>query len=78
MSSEKLPFVRDKLAEEVVSNIIRAVRSTLAGELPCSSCLSCVHFNEPTEICGVYNQRPPARVIANGCPAYIDYYEVPF
>lgn len=80
MSSDnkKLPLIRDGLAEAVCQRIIQSMRSVLAGELPVSSCLSCVHFNEPNEICGRYNQRPPARVIANGCPEYIDYYDVPF
>lgn len=42
------------------------------------SCLSCGHFNEGSEICTLYNQRPPARIIASGCPSYSDLDEVPF
>ena len=40
------------------------------------SCLNCVHFNEASELCGLVNQRPPARVIALGCPQHSD--EIPF
>lgn len=34
------------------------------------SCLTCVHFEEATEKCHRYEQRPPARVIAMGCPEW--------
>lgn len=40
------------------------------------SCITCDHFVEITEQCGMFKSRPPARVIAMGC----DYYqeEIPF
>lgn len=41
------------------------------------TCLTCTHFTEDTEACGLYGQRPPARVIAYGCPSYVDK-EPPF
>lgn len=34
------------------------------------TCLACEHFNEPTELCALARQRPPARVIAHGCPEF--------
>lgn len=41
------------------------------------TCLSCEHFREGDDVCTFYtpNQRPPARVIVEGCPAWID---IPF
>ena len=38
------------------------------------TCLSCIHFKEADELCVVSNPpaRPPARIIAFGCPAYQD------
>lgn len=44
------------------------------------------HINDPTntrfkyapETCTKYNMRPPARVIAFGCPAYEDEDSIPF
>lgn len=41
------------------------------------SCINCEHFNEYNEKCKLYNQRPPARVIAYGCEKYEDI-EIPF
>ena len=34
------------------------------------SCITCSHFDEPGEVCQLAGQRPPARVIAEGCPLY--------
>lgn len=44
------------------------------------SCLNCEKFDEKQEICKHMNcnQRPPARVIAYGCPQWEDYDEIPF
>lgn len=36
------------------------------------SCLSCHHFDEPSEGCALAGGgRPPARTIATGCPAWL-------
>lgn len=35
------------------------------------TCLACVHFDEPSEHCKRYSARPPARVIAYGCDAFV-------
>lgn len=41
------------------------------------NCLTCEHFDEPSEGCGLAGgQRPPARVIAMGCEKYLE--EPPF
>jgi uncharacterized protein YqgV (UPF0045/DUF77 family) len=40
------------------------------------TCLSCEHFDEATEVCALAQARPPARVIAHGCPSYSA--QVPF
>lgn len=42
------------------------------------TCVTCLHFSELHERCAKHgNQRPPARVIAYGCPDYDNDY-VPF
>lgn len=40
------------------------------------SCLTCDNFDEKAELCELYKQRPPARVIAFGCPSWQN--EIPF
>jgi hypothetical protein len=43
------------------------------------TCLTCHFFLEKTETCSKFNnQRPPARIIANGCDAYDDFDNIPF
>ena len=44
---------------------------TLKQRLPC--CPNCFNFNVKTEVCELApGERPPARIIAFGCPAF-DY-----
>lgn len=42
------------------------------------TCLTCLEFNEGGEFCRKYQARPPARVIAYGCPSYFCDEEIPF
>ncbi len=42
------------------------------------SCISCDHWQSVNEMCGLYKSRPPARVIAFGCPSYADDNDIPF
>jgi hypothetical protein len=34
------------------------------------TCVNCQHFDEGVEVCKLAGQRPPARVIAHGCPSH--------
>ena len=45
---------------------------------PFQNCLSCTRFTEATEVCGLYNCRPPVRVLSYGCNKYIDEKEIPY
>lgn len=49
-----------------------------ADIFPFRSCLSCIYFKEKSELCSKYNMRPPAKIIAYGCPDYDDVDEIPF
>lgn len=40
------------------------------------TCITCTNWRHETELCGLYKQRPPARIIASGCESYND--EIPF
>ena len=37
-----------------------------------TSCMTCVHFADLAERCNLADERPPARVIAYGCPSWDD------
>lgn len=52
------------------SDVARAVTDAM------ETCLSCEHFDEAGEVCALAQARPPARVIAHGCPSYSA--QVPF
>lgn len=73
------------LSREDVERITQA----LHFERLIHSCMTCRHFAErgaaelgpatpaiPVEHCGLYKVRPPARVIAYGCPSWED--DLPF
>lgn len=34
------------------------------------TCITCEHFDEALELCALAQARPPARTIAQGCPAW--------
>lgn len=70
--------------QQLDSNIADAVR-TLARSLGKavhagrSTCVHCIYFKEAAEVCTFYTPqaRPPARVIAFGCPEF-DAETIPF
>ncbi len=55
-----------------------AVSSICEKESIYISCLNCINFKEQTELCGLVDIRPPAKVIAYGCPQWEDKDEIPF
>lgn len=72
--------LRSKLTrEDMAQNVAELVQPAIVRALMdgTRTCLTCDHFKEVNgEVCGVYNQRPPARVIAFGCETYEN--EIPF
>lgn len=42
------------------------------------SCLNCVSWRKQNETCIQFNARPPAHVIAFGCPSFCHNQEIPF
>lgn len=51
-------------------DLTRRIHELIAEARLHRTCVSCQEFNEATEVCGLYNARPPARVIAEGCEQY--------
>lgn len=58
--------------ERAIALALRGFGSDVARAIVTSmeTCLNCTHFDEPSEVCKLAQQRPPARVIAHGCPMF--------
>lgn len=79
MSSNDFP-IQPTLREDRIYEMRNHLADWLKSYHPelVRTCLSCSSFNEPSEYCQRYKARPPARVIAYGCPSYINEDEIPF
>lgn len=53
------------------SKLAHQLEEIIEGARLYRSCLTCDHFTEATEICGLAQGRPPARIIAMGCEKYL-------
>lgn len=76
------PKLRSSLSYNMtagLTGLLKGLSEGRPGEGVFQSCLNCIHFRESAgEICGLYKARPPARIIAFGCPSYDDVDEIPF
>ena len=67
---------------EALNEIAKVITETIINVLDKNlrSCLNCNYFSVEKEMCWKYNQRPPAKVIAKGCDAWIEYdgSDIPF
>jgi tRNA A37 methylthiotransferase MiaB len=71
-------FYKEELTKrlEAASNgLVNALTQSVQSVI--TTCVVCDHWNQVNEVCTLYNnQRPPAKVIAFGCPAFVN--EIPF
>lgn len=68
---EQLAKRLEDAADKMTASFVSVVQQSL------TTCVVCDHWNQTGETCMKFqNQRPPARVIAFGCPAFEN--EVPF
>jgi len=74
------PKLRQLAAIEIRASLIGLLFKQIEKPetYPYQSCLNCFFFNEKEELCNKYKMRPPARIIAFGCPDYSDVIEIPF
>ncbi len=54
-----------------------AVQDILEKDFPFQSCINCDHFTKD-ERCGLFNARPPAKIIVYGCEKWINKDAIPF
>lgn len=59
-----------------VPDMLRLAKK-LHNERVIACCPTCSHFDEKLEMCKLVNLRPPAYVIAYGCPSWDDS-RIPF
>ena len=71
-SDEERIDTADRLAEYLKPMISKALADAT------KSCINCASFDEPKALCIQYKMKPPPRVIALGCPAFMDHDEIPF
>lgn len=72
--TDKFPV---KMREGVLHDIATTLEKTFREGIH-KSCLSCRHFTEATENCGLFNGRPPARVLVLSCAKHEDNDDIPF
>lgn len=65
-------------ANEDTQALMRSLLEVIQRSKLHRSCLTCVHFRESSEDCVLAEpwQRPPARVIVNGCEGWAE--DIPF
>ena len=75
MSSEQYKEELVKRLEVASNNLVDALTRSVQNTL--TTCIVCDHWNQGQEVCMKFNnQRPPAKVIAFGCPAFEN--DIPF
>lgn len=70
--------LRAHALKEINSGLLVTLSDSMQRTEFYQSCLTCNHFDDKTEICGLNQKRPPAIIIANGCECYDDSGEIPF
>lgn len=70
--------LRSDVKYDLRASIYYCIEETIKHNPIYQSCLNCINFNEQKELCNLYNQRPPARIIAYSCPMWEDKETVPF
>jgi recombinational DNA repair protein RecR len=70
--------MKQPLRYTVLDDINTGLYNLLIKYKPYKNCITCQNFDEEKELCKLCNQRPPAKVIAYGCPQYDDIENIPF
>lgn len=73
------PKLRFDAYYDLQSAVVKALNEVEEQNHIYRSCINCINFREhQNEICGLANQRPPAKVIVFGCQMWEDKDEIPF
>jgi hypothetical protein len=55
--------------------LLERISNAIEAEGILRNCTTCFYWQDTSETCGLYKQRPPAKIIVNGCESYD---EIPF
>ena len=72
------PALRPNARYEMIANMTNALSLVFTEAHIHINCLNCINFKVSEEICVLANLRPPAKVIAYGCPKWEDKDDIPF
>lgn len=81
MKAKLKPQLTHDAKADVKASLENVIANLLEDHTPIyRSCLNCEYFNEGPELCmkAKPEQRPPARIIAYGCPGWNNFDNIPF
>lgn len=66
--------IKPTFAPNIMASLTSAIKAAITNEYPFKTCVNCSHFEINAEHCKLTNPRirPPAIIIAFGCPKYDD------
>lgn len=67
--------LQDEFRQDGMNRLALIIAAFLMEKGFFTTCINCAHWNDNKEICSYYKQRPPAKVIVNGCETHTD---IPF
>lgn len=78
MTNKIKPKLRDADVRHISYSFVALLKQYFTNDTyPFQNCITCAHWDK-SEICRLYKARPPAEVIAYGCPSYVDFDIIPF
>lgn len=57
---------------KLLQDLLVGTAERLTKALATRNCVRCEHYREGEEVCSLYNARPPARTIIQGCDSWED------
>lgn len=80
MYKQPKPILRQTQYLDLKSMINREIERYMEhpASYPFQNCLNCMNWDNKNDQCGKYNVKPPAEIIINSCPEYVDGMEIPF
>ena len=75
LSSDPKEIITRKSRDAALNDLAKIIATWMFENGWFQTCLNCCDWNDKTEICMRFKQRPPAKVIVSGCEFHSD---IPF